>query len=200
MVEATLCGIPEALLDYAMNRRLPVRRGNRDAILAPHGCYPCLGNDQWLAISVTTEDEWCRLCEALGNPTWVADKRFADMYRRKANEAELDSHIANWTRTRTRDEAARQLQAAGVPAGPSLNAADLVEDPHLRERGTFVPMETATGQHPQTIGALWRIEPGLEPTYAPAPRLGQDNDYVFKILLGLIDADVAELVEDKICH
>jgi benzylsuccinate CoA-transferase BbsF subunit len=199
MVEATLCGIPEALLDYAMNERLPVRRGNHDASHAPHGCYPCLGDDQWIAISVSSEAEWRGLRQALGEPAWAADERFADAFRRKANEAELDAHLAAWSRTRTRDEATRALQAADVPAGPSLTAADLVEDPHLQARGTFVPMTSPTGQPHQTIGALWQIEPGLQPTYSPAPRLGQDNDYVFKTLLGLSDMEVAQLIEDKIC-
>jgi benzylsuccinate CoA-transferase BbsF subunit len=199
MVEATLCGIPEALLDYAMNRRLPDRRGNHDAIYAPHGCFPCVGNDQWVALSVTNDDQWCGLQRALGKPAWATDTRFADAYQRKAHEAELDARIAEWTKTRTRDAATRALQAAGVPAGPSLTAADLVEDPHLRERGTFVPTTSPAGESHQTFSALWRIEPGLRPTCSPAPRLGQNNDYVFKTLVGLSDREIAELVENKIC-
>jgi benzylsuccinate CoA-transferase BbsF subunit len=199
MVEATLCGIPEVLLDYSMNGRLPVRRGNGDVILAPHGCYPCRGEDQWIALSVSSEEEWAGLRRAIGDPAWAADERFADTFRRKAHEAELDARISAWTRPLAPDEAVRRLQAAGVPAGPTQNAAGLVEDPHLQQRGVFVPIESPTGQGHRTIGAPWRIEPGLQPTYSPAPRLGQDNGYVFKTLLGLSDAEVADLVENKVC-
>jgi benzylsuccinate CoA-transferase BbsF subunit len=134
----------------------------------------------------------------MGDPAWAADERFADAFRRKAHEAELDALIGAWSRTLARDEAVRRLQSAGVPAGPSLNAAELVEDPHLRERGAFVPIESPTGQRHLTIGLPWHVEPGLRPAYTPAPRVGQDNDYVFKTMLGLSDAEVAELVESKV--
>ncbi len=94
MAEATLCGIPGAPMDYSMNRRLPRRLGNADAVLAPHACYPCKGEDQWIAISVHSEAEWRGLRQAMGNPAWAEDERFADMPGRKGHEQDLDRRIA----------------------------------------------------------------------------------------------------------
>jgi crotonobetainyl-CoA:carnitine CoA-transferase CaiB-like acyl-CoA transferase len=200
MVEATLCGIPEALMDYSLNRRLPARMGNRDPIRAPHGCYPCRGDDRWIAISVSDEAEWNGLRRALGDPPWVGEERFDDAVGRKRHEDELDELLGRWTAERTAEEATAALQAAGVPAGPSLNAAELVNDPHLLGRGVFVETEAPLGGRHLTIGAPWHISPGLVPTYTPAPRLGQDDYYVFKTLLGLGDAEIAELIESRIAH
>ena len=200
MVEATLCGIPEALMDYSLNQRVPIRMGNRDPIAAPHGCYPCRGDDRWIAISVADDAEWQGLRRALGHPLWTREERFADSIRRKHHEDELDELLARWTSERTPEEAMSALQAAGVPAGPSMNVAELVDDPHLRDRGLFVETEAPLGGKHLTIGAPWRIEPGLTPTYTPAPRLGQDDEYVFKTLLGLSDAEIAELVDSGVIY
>jgi benzylsuccinate CoA-transferase BbsF subunit len=198
MVEATLCGLPESLLDYAMNRRRPTRRGNADRAAAPHGVYPCRGEDAWVAIAVRDEAEWGGLARVVGQPSWAGEARFADAAARKRNEAALDELIGGWTAERGVEEVVATLQAAGVPAGPVLPPARLLEDPHLRARGLFVETEAPLGGRRLTIGAPWRIRPDFEPTYTPAPRLGQDDEYVFKELLGLSDDEVAELYRSKV--
>lgn len=200
MMEATICGLPEALLDFSMNRRLPVRQGNRDAIFAPHGCYPCQGDDQWIAIAVTTEEQWQALARALGNPVWTREDRFADAARRKQNEDALDARLGEWTAARPRATVARELALAGVPAGAVMKVADLVADPHLDARGTFVELDSPGGRPHLTIGAPLRVEPGGMDAPRPAPRLGQDNAYVFQTLLGMSDAEVAELIESGVAY
>ena len=198
MVEATLCGVPEAIMDYTMNRRLPPRRGNRDRLHAPHGVYPCRGEDRWAAIAVTSEPEWQAFAAAVGAPAWAADPRFATAAARKKHEDELDALIAAWTAERSAGEVVELLQGAGVPSGPVVPAAELLDDPHLRARGLFVETEAPLGGRRLTIGAPWRIEPGFEPVYAPAPRLGEHDGYVFREILGLSEAEVAALVESKV--
>ena len=62
--------IPEVLLDFAANGREPERIGNGDAVMAPHGCYPCLGEDRWIVIAVTSDEEWQGLCRVLRRDDW----------------------------------------------------------------------------------------------------------------------------------
>lgn len=193
MVEATLGGLPEALMDFSMNRRLAQRLGNRDEAWAPQGCYPCRGEDQWLALSVRNEQEWQGLRAAMGDPAWAQAPRFADAALRKQHEDDLDRHLAAWTAQHERYPLMEVLQAHGVPAGPTLSASDLLADPHLRARGAFPATAAPLGGPRATIGASWRIHPALTPRYTPAPRLGQHNAYVFQALLGLSEAEIAEL-------
>jgi benzylsuccinate CoA-transferase BbsF subunit len=200
MAEATLCGLPETIMDYSMNQRLPVRFGNSDPILAPHGCYPCAGDDEWVAICVSTDAEWEALCEAMGCPSWAQGARFADMVRRKQHEAELNCLIAEWTQNFSAYQVMEKLQSAGVAAGPSLNAAQLLEDPHLKERAIFVDTTSPSGEQRTTIGATWRISPSFEPSYSPAPRLGQDNQYVLEKLVGMDQNEVERLIESKVAY
>ena len=100
-----------------MNGRNGRRMGSRDKYHAPHGVYPCAGEDEWVAIDVGGEEEWDAFRAALGDPDWAREPRFADLLARHANQDELDEHIADWTRRRSKSEVTATLQGAGVAAG-----------------------------------------------------------------------------------
>ncbi len=193
MADVIATQVPEAIMDYSMNQRVCVRSGNHMEVMAPHNCYPCKGEDKWIAIAVTNDEEWEAFCKAVGKPEWTEDNRFSDQFRRFKNQVELDGLIAGWTRNHSANEVTEILQSAGVPAGPSLSIEEMVNDPQLNQRGFFVAPE-----HPE-VGK--RMLPGMpwksntcEPVFKPAPLLGQDNYYVFHDLLGLSDEEIAELV------
>jgi crotonobetainyl-CoA:carnitine CoA-transferase CaiB-like acyl-CoA transferase len=191
--EASLYALDAAVLQQTVNGREAMRAGNRHPAAAPHGVYPCRGDDRWLAIAVFTDPQWQGLIDALGAPAWSADRRFATFLGRKANEDELDRLIGAWTKQRDARETMELLQRCGVPAGVVQDAADLTNDPQLESRGHFLPLP-----HPK-MGAFpmdslpYRMD-GIQP--APeqaAPCLGQDNAYVFHELLGLSGAEYADL-------
>jgi len=198
MAEATLCTIPEALFDYVMNGRVEEPIGNWDEIMAPHGCYPCKGEDQWIALAVTNDEEWEALCQVIGGPSWAKSERFSDRFGRWKAREELDSYIGEWTRSMTSAEAMDILQKAGIPAGPSYNTEGLVNDPHLQARQLFVEIEEPDLGKRTTIGLPWKLEPGPGAVCFRAPMIGEHNDYVFKELLGLGEAEVAELVKEGV--
>ena len=199
MVEAVATHVPEAIMDYSMNRRVRERMGNRAEGMAPHNSYPCQGNDEWVAIAVTSDEEWKALCTAMGRPEWLDDGRFSDPHRRLENQDELDRLVGEWTRQHTPHEVTAILQGVGVPAGPSLSIEGLVNDPHLNARGFFVAPE-----HPVTGARLlegmpWKSS-ATQPDFRHAPLLGQDNYYVFHDLLGMSDDKFARLVGEGIIN
>jgi crotonobetainyl-CoA:carnitine CoA-transferase CaiB-like acyl-CoA transferase len=136
------------ILDVTVNghttRRPDYPTGNRlehpDA--APHGVYPCLGDDRWVAVAVFDDEEWRRLVKALGSPAWADDDRFSNQERRFAHQDELDAHLSAWTTDKDPHWVMGYLQAAGVRAGAVQNPRDLNEvDPQLAHRGTFFEMD-----------------------------------------------------------
>jgi benzylsuccinate CoA-transferase BbsF subunit len=200
MNEVMLSLLPEAVMDYTMNQRVRGRMGNRDDILAPHGCYRCQGEDKWVAIAVTNEEEWRALCHALGRKEWLEDERFADQLQRWNNQEELDALITEWTKGRTAHEVMEILQKAGVPAGPSANVDQMVDDPQLRERDFFVEID-----HPLMGKGLYaslpiRLSACARGNYSPAPMLGEHNSYVFHELLGMPEEEIARLVEEEVIY
>lgn len=191
----------EGLLDYAFNGRVQPRMGNRHEAYAPHNSYPCRGNDRWVTIAVTDEYEWKALCRVIGSPELANDPRFVDAPARVEQRDTLDAIVAQWTSSLDHYEAAHRLQAAGVPAGPVLDARDLFTDPHLAARKFFDhvqhPPETGVGRRPQ-LGRPWRFSAFKVPVPAAGPRLGEANDYVLKEVLGLSETEVAAMAGQEI--
>lgn len=200
MIEGSANFLGELIMDYVMNGRLGERIGNKDKIMAPHGCYRCKGEDGWISIAVSTQEEWLAFCNVLGNPEWTNKIEFSDELSRWKNQDELDQYVENWTRQHYPYEITEKLQKAGVMAAPSLSTKQLVEDRHIIEREFFV--ET---QHP-VLGKIkiasvpWRLSDSPAGNYSYPPLLGEHNDYVFGQLLGLSSDELARLKETRVFY
>ncbi len=198
MTEQGIAFLPEPFMDYAMNARVRGRVGNRDDIMAPHGCYRCQGEDKWVAIAVSSEEEWIALCRAIGDPEWTKKEEFSDEMSRWKDQEELDRLITEWTINHDHREAMEILQKAGVMAGASIDMEDLANDPHLKERDFFVDMEHPEMGRLHLPGLPWRLNNSPEGNYEHPPLLGEHNDYVFGELLGLPRDEIKRLKEEKV--
>ncbi len=186
--ESGLTFLAGAFCDYHATGRIAERSGNDDAQAAPHGAYPCR-DDQWLALSCWSDEEFTKLAECAGHAEWAAEARFSDADARRANKAELEEAIAAWSAGEEAGEAAAALQAAGVHAHRINTIADLFGDPQLGHRRTW-----RVRPHPE-IGDQSYYFPGFDLSETPgdvtqaAPVLGQDNDLVFRDFLGLTEEE-----------
>ena len=193
--------IGEGLLAYAFNGERVRRMGNRHSSMAPHGCYPCIGDDQWVTIAVRDDEDWAAFCRAIARPGLANDSRYATARQRLEQQDELDGIVARWTAARTSYQAMETLQAAGVPAGPVLTANQALADPHFRSRGFFEPVThpEATGLGTKDyIGRGWKFSGSRAGINGPAPILGEANDYALRDLLGLTTRQVDALAEQEI--
>jgi crotonobetainyl-CoA:carnitine CoA-transferase CaiB-like acyl-CoA transferase len=194
--EAFMDRIGEFILGYSMNGRVPERAGNRHAAMAPHGAYPCQGSDRWIAIAIGSDDEWRRLREALGNPPWSANPRFETLLGRRSHADEIDRHLAEWTRHRDGQELVRLLQSHRVRCGLVMDAHQLHEDPHLRERGYFERVTHPDAGTHDYLGRGWKFSRTPVRIQRPPNTLGEHNDLLFRDLLGLTQAEGAQLTRD----
>jgi len=193
-VEVMTYHLGEAIMDYTINQRIQDTIGNRDIHgAAPPGNYLCKGDDRWVSITVCNDSEWQGFCRALGNPEWTKNEKFATMLSRYQNQDELDKLVESWTKEHDGYEVMHMLQKEGVAAAPLTDGADAYADPHLKKIGILQKVT-----HPE---AGTHIYPGLAwtQTRTPnrirrhAPRLGEDNEYIYKKLLGISDKEYAEL-------
>ena len=196
---ATLDG--PVLLDWSVNGR-PLRRPgmpdsnhSQSPPMAPHNIYPAAGDDQWVAVSCRSDDEWSRLAAVVDEP-WVADARFATLAGRLEHEAELDERMAAWTAPRDRHVTVKSLLEQGIPAAIVAWPEDRVDhDPNTAAWGLWPTVEHTEMGRVRVDGIPvhlsetdWVIERG-------APCLGEHNEEVFGGILGLGAAEIADLRE-----
>ncbi|WP_095205252.1 CaiB/BaiF CoA-transferase family protein [Mesorhizobium carmichaelinearum] len=176
----------------------PTRYGNRHPQFVPHGCFRCAGEDNWIMVAATDEDMWQRLAVLIGRPEWASDASLKSPEARRAAEDVIEEGVAAWTRSRDADEAMSELQAAKVAAGVARKPNDLLNDRHLASRAYMQQVERAfVGLHPQPSMPI-REGPGPYTIRTAAPTLGQHNRDILSGLLGLSDAEIAQLARDGI--
>ena len=190
MVEAMATMFGDHILAAQLRGAAEPRRGNRHPFRAPQGCYACLGDDRWVAISVEDDDEWRALCAVAALPDVFASMSLAE---RQADEDRIDEALATWSRTLDRDSLVARLHRAGVTAAPVADARDMAEDPFLEARGFWAELD-----HREVGG---RRYPGLPihlsatpATYRRgAPCLGEHNREVLIEVLGFPPSRVDDL-------
>jgi benzylsuccinate CoA-transferase BbsF subunit len=158
----------------------------------PRGIYPCREDDSWIAISACEPREWEALCKALDAPAWCRADELRTPDGRGRRREQVDRWLAEQTARRAAGELFHQLEAAGVPAAPCYRLPEILADVHMQARGLFREVATPGGKAQLTTGLPW-LEEGSDwkGLLAPAPALGQHNDYVFREVLGLSEAECA---------
>ena len=196
--EAGIQFITPAVLDAQVNGRVHEPQGNRDPQAAPHGVYPCKGEDQWCAITVFDDDEWTAFCRAAERPQWRSEARFQTPADRKTHEQELDRLIAEWTSQFDAQTIMQRLQSAGVRAGVVQSVPELFSCPQLVHRNQWVKLN-----HPE-FGTFEHEAPPFILSETPAQLrrssalLGEHNDYVFENIVGLSQPEVHALKDEGV--
>jgi benzylsuccinate CoA-transferase BbsF subunit len=195
--ETSLHFLSPVVMDCAVNGKIARRQGNRLDHAAPHGVFPCKGDDYWVAIAVFTDEDWEAFGKAIGSPEWVKSAEFSTLSRRKEHEDALEQRVAAWTSGHTAGEVESILQSAGVAANVVAKPSDVYEDPQLKHRNYFVRLDhPAMGSQafePQSCFILSKTPREIN---RPSPCIGEHNEYVFKELLGMSDDEIAEHIAD----
>jgi benzylsuccinate CoA-transferase BbsF subunit len=192
--EAGVQFMSTALLDWVVNGRAAVRKGNSSPCASPHGAYRCLGEDRWCALAIFNDAEWEGMCLAMGKEELIRDPRFGTLSDRKKNEVELNRLVEEWTLKFDASEVMARLQAAGVPAGVVTNNSDLFEDPQLQERQCFWIIDhSVLGFYPHPSPSFKLSKTPAQPRM-PAPCLGEHTEFICKEFLKMSDDEFKQLL------
>ncbi len=182
------------LLDYQENGRLATRAGNADRYAAPHGVYPCAGDDQWCAIAVESDEQWQALRSALDNPEWAEADEFATTAGRLLQQPSLDQRLADWTRDQPPRQVMEKLIALDVPAGVVQRSSDLLRDPQYAHRNFYHTLEHLEIGPSPYAGHQFRIRGYDSGPRLPGPTIGQHSFEVMSELLGMGAEEIADLM------
>lgn len=173
------------------------RLGNRHPDMAPHGVFPCAGDNQYVAIACRDDDEWQRLCDIVG----IDARKFPRLGDRRRHEDQLEGMIAAWTRSETRDAAEATLRRAGIPASAVLNALEILRHPEFTKRDWFQPQVHPDMGEKLHGGFPWRFEHATLRGDYPPPRLGEHSEEILSEVLGYEPSRIASLFDaDVIGH
>lgn len=186
----------EHLLEMEMNGTQTLPQGNRHSRFAPQGCYRCKGHDNWVVITIRSDEEWTSLCNVCEQTGWKTDARFQTNDDRREHHDELDVLIESWTVERDKQEVMHLLQECGIPAGAVVDTSELACDPHLSAREFFKSAsDGSTGKYPGNPirQADWDIRISRR-----GPDLGADNTRVVTEILGRPASDAPIIRESEI--
>ena len=191
--ESSVALMGPEVLAYQMTGQEPERRGNRSGWYAPANSYRCAGEDRWVTIAATNQDQWRSLAQAMDADGLADDPRFDTNEARRENHDDLDRIISEWTIGLEAYDLTRKLQRLGVPAGPVLRGPDLLQDAHYKDRGTFVTVDHPQVGPKQYPGIPWKMSATPGVVRWPSPTLGQHNREVYGELLGLNGLEIDQL-------
>jgi crotonobetainyl-CoA:carnitine CoA-transferase CaiB-like acyl-CoA transferase len=173
MIESVLNVTATQTIEFEVFGKTLSRRGNRGHPDARQDLYQCAGEDNWIAMSVRTEEQRAALADLTGGP---------------------DTPIAEWFATQDVESVVERLAGAGIPVAAVVSPSLVTENPQLRHRGFFERLDhpsTGEGMYPcPPFGRLYGTDRWLLRT---PPTLGQHNAEVLTELCGLTDADLERL-------
>lgn len=207
--ESGVVTVGPAFLDYQANGVVPERRENRHRFFAPHGAYPCKGQDRWCTIAVTSDEEWTAFCKAIGSPAWTRSPEFATAADRVKNVKDLDRLVGEWTSRRAARKVMEIMQKAGVPSGMVAKGEDLSGSEHLKSHDFYKDLEYYAADF-EKPGVTWPVA-GVSPVFqepinfsdtprmfGPMHKVGQDNNYVYGKLLGMSKEEIRQLTKEGV--
>jgi crotonobetainyl-CoA:carnitine CoA-transferase CaiB-like acyl-CoA transferase len=148
-------------------------------------------SDGYVVMQIVREHQFTKLADLVGKPEWHDDPRFADRYGWEPNLDEvIRPAVEAWLSTRTRAEAAAELAAAGIAAGPSQTTPEVIADPHVNQHNMVVAMPRTDGVDEPVLvpGNPVKLSKVSEGPETRVPWLGEHTDAVLGEELGL-DAD-----------
>ena len=191
--EAAIHMLAPAILEHEVNSRIWSRTGNHDLDLCPHGVYPALGEDRWVAIACQSDEAWRALCTTMGFEDAHTDESLSMAAGRRDRADVLDRMIAEWTGSRAEGEIESVLITAGVAAHVVQNSAECVADPQLRHRGHFQSVAHPSLGQVVVEGTRFALSRTPARVTRAAPELGEHNAYVLQDILGYDAERIADV-------
>jgi crotonobetainyl-CoA:carnitine CoA-transferase CaiB-like acyl-CoA transferase len=167
----------------------PPHLGNRSTRWAPQGAYPCLGEQQWVVVAVTDDDQWRATCAVIGR----AELAGLTLQERRQRHDELDEVLAAWTTSQDPQDAMEALQAVAVPAGRVLDTGTIHDDPQLLRRGFWVYLPHPKMHRYKQANVSWRLVECNPTLHRHSPLFGEHTREVLTTVAGLTDGEVDAL-------
>jgi crotonobetainyl-CoA:carnitine CoA-transferase CaiB-like acyl-CoA transferase len=168
------------------------RTGNRNPGFTPGENF-LTADGTWIMIAAGGDNVFARLAKVMGREDLLADERFGTARGRNLNPNLVCEEVQAWVSRHTYDEVERLLEAADVPAGGVYSVREIMTDPHYAAREEIAEVEHPVAGPVKMPAVLPKLGTTPGAIRWPGPDLGAHNEEIYRGLLMLTDAELAEL-------
>lgn len=198
LVDSVVASLENAYIRYFESHEIPERNGNAYASIAPYDSYHA--KDGFVIIACGNQKLYEKFCHEVLDMDWmITDSRFLTVPLRVKNNKEQKAYIETWTMQHTVNEIVDIVLAKGIPAGPIYDIKQITEDEHIaNSRQMFIEIEHPVIGKMKVNGNPIKLMDTMPRINKPAPSLGQDNEEIYKEILGLSDQEITCLKENEV--
>ncbi len=198
LVDSVVASLENAYIRYMDSHELPIRNGNAYASIAPYDTYQA--KDGEVIIGCGNQKLYEKFCnEVIHMPWMITDERFLTVPLRVKNNQIQKKYIEEWTTQHSVDEIVELMLSKGIPAGPIYNVKQILENEHIAgARQMFVEVNHPVIGPMKVNGNPVKLMDMMPRVNYPAPTLGQDNDLIYKNMLGLSDDEIRDLQKENV--
>ena len=191
LMDATMVMLAQVVAGTALTGEPPKRTGNRGfRLVSTSDTYKT--RDGYLAIGANHQHQVVNLFEVLGARHLLTDERFATDAARMQNNDALHEILTDILAEQSASELERKLVQAQVPAGRVRSLDEVIDEPHVAERGLLLTTALPNGQSSRIVGKGYRSTTDVAPTPTAAPRLAEHADEILSDL-GYTRDEIARL-------
>ena len=197
LVDSAVASLEIINMIYLVEGRIPQRIGNRYESTYPYDSFKA--TDGSLVIGTANDKLWQILCKEMDRPDLATKEEWARVRDRVREHAAVKIEVENWTKQHPVAELVDRLLAAGVPAAPIYDIAQVVADPHIGgAREMFVDIEHPVAGNIKITGSHIKLSETPTSIRKPSPALGENNSEIYGGRLGLSEAQLQELKDEKV--
>jgi crotonobetainyl-CoA:carnitine CoA-transferase CaiB-like acyl-CoA transferase len=191
MQEAMVSVMEGAVVRWTVGHELMQPIGSHNTNESPMAAYRC--KDGYIIIGTVGNEHFQRFCRAIGKPEWVDRPEYATKGKRWARKWEMQKEIEEITVQYTIKEVGEMMDRERVANAPILNIQQVVEDPHLNERGYFLEVEHPIIGKAKIPGFAFKFSETPGRIDRPSPLVGEHNEEVFQKYLGVGKEEIEKL-------
>ena len=193
LLDVQVACLANQAMNYLTTGVSPKRLGNAHPNIVPYQDFPSADGNFILAVG--NDGQFRKFCEVAGIAQLANDPRFASNKARVAHRAELIPLLRQATVFKTTAQWIELLEKAGVPCGPINDLQQVFADPQVQARGLRLDLPNALGSTTPQVASPLRLSETPVAYHSAPPLLGQHTDTLLRNLLGMSDAQVAQLRE-----
>lgn len=191
MLETMVAILEGGIVRWTIGKELLSPIGSMNPHEAPMAAFKC--KDGYIIIAAVGDEHWQRFCRAINRPDWAADPALQTKAQRWAKKYMIQEEIEKITTKHTLKEVGEMMDRERVANSPILNIKEVVEDPHLKERGYFVDIEHPVIGKAKIPGIPFKMSESPGAVERPSPLVGEHNELILGKYLGIGKGEIDKL-------